>query len=166
MVKLEAHEWIRERREDKGIRQADVEEQTAALGPRHRVSQSHLSKIEKGRAPLIGLGPERMDALRRVLGLSPEEWTRGTGLQIVAPTSDPHPASAAALGYDVPDTPPEIPDTLLEAGRLYGDTPAFAGLRDPRWQRFLADLPYKNGPRTPEAWLERFVEAQGKYEPR
>lgn len=82
-VKLEPHEWLREQREDRKIRQSDIESLTAKMGSKSRISQSHLSKIEKGHSALIGLGAERMDALRKALGLTPEEWLSGTGIQIV-----------------------------------------------------------------------------------
>ncbi|CAM3469593.1 hypothetical protein DESA109040_13790 [Deinococcus saxicola] len=129
------------------------------------ITPDYLNKLEGGRAPLSRASLPVREALRAVLGFSSEQWQEATGLY-VAPTASPHPASAAALGYDVPDTRPEIPEALQEAARLYGDNPAFSDLRLPKWQELLANLPYKNGPRDAQEWLKAFVEAQGKYEPR
>lgn len=88
LPKLPPHEWLREYRQDKGVRQEDIERLTAAYGPRSKISQSHLSKIERGNAPLIGLGAERINALRLALGMSAEEWVENTGVQIVTAASD------------------------------------------------------------------------------
>ena len=90
-VAQQPHEWLRERREDRGIRQVDVETRSMEMDPRLKISQSHLSKIEKGHSPLAGLGAEKLNVLRQILGISSEEWVRRTGLNIVvaaSPTPD------------------------------------------------------------------------------
>lgn len=79
----DVREWLRDTRLARGLKQEEVEKATAELGAEFRVSQSYLSKIERGFRSLRSLGPERMDALRQVLGVSPLEWVTRTGYQLV-----------------------------------------------------------------------------------
>lgn len=72
--------WLRARRQALGLRQEQVEAATAAAGEHARVTQSYLSKLERGLRPLASLTPARQDALRRALELSPSEWAARTGL--------------------------------------------------------------------------------------
>ena len=74
-------DWLKDARRDQT--QEDIEEATARFGPESRVTQSYLSKIERGAKPLSALGAARMDALRRVLGISAEMWLTRTGYEIV-----------------------------------------------------------------------------------
>lgn len=158
MPKPLAHEWLKEYRLDKKIRQEDVERFTSALGPRSRISQSHLSKIERGNAPLIGLGAERIDALRQALGLSLEEWLDYTGIQIATAVAE-LPEAPAGFPEPLYKKRDEIymPEGLLEAIRLFGDVPEYADLKLPDVQRQLANhRGFDGGPQTAGQWLAFF----------
>lgn len=76
-------EWLRERRQALGLRQDQVEAATAAAGEHARVTQSYLSKLERGLRPLSSLTPARQDALRRALDLSASEWAARSGLSVL-----------------------------------------------------------------------------------
>ena len=78
-----ANGWLMERRLYLKLGQDEVDKQTRELGT--RVSQSYLSQIERGTRSLEDMGAARMDALRRVYKLSPEDWAKHTGLAIVVP---------------------------------------------------------------------------------
>lgn len=168
-LKLAPHEWIRSIREDKGIRQSDVEKRSAEFGA--KISQSHLSKIEKGNAPLAGLGAERMDALRRALDLTPEDWVSHTGLRLVVKEESEEYSSVAthfpgqSLKVEYRDGAPvavlpitssnSLPQALQEAIELYGRR--FSDLNDPVWQQYLAGFRWRDGePEDPEAWLDLY----------
>ena len=75
--------WLRALRRALGLSQAEVEVRTAVLGEACRVSQSYLSKLESGAKPLANLPPLKLDALRRLYRVSPDEWVAHTGLQLV-----------------------------------------------------------------------------------
>lgn len=77
--------WLRTTRVRLGLKQEDVETRTAALGDAYRVTQSYLSKLERGLKALSDVAPAKLDALRRVYGLTPAEWTAHTGLHLVTP---------------------------------------------------------------------------------
>lgn len=157
LSKEDAGRLIQKRRAEAGLTQDQLADQ---LG----VDKSYISKLEGG---VHGVrGSKYLPRLAQILKLTEEDVRSINPAAIFNLEPAPHPASAAALGYDVPDARPDIPDALQEAARLYGDNPAFSALRLPQWQELLANLPYKNGPRTAEEWLAAFVEAQGKYEPR
>ncbi|WP_027480999.1 LexA family transcriptional regulator [Deinococcus pimensis] len=78
------HQWLRELRVRLGLRQDEVETRTAALGEDARVTQSYLSRLERGTKPIVALTPARLDALRRVYHVQPDEWAARTGLRLVA----------------------------------------------------------------------------------
>ena len=81
--------WLRERRRALGLQQGVVEEATAQAGEHARVTQSYLSKLERGVRPLSSLTPVRQDALRRALELSASEWAARSGLTtLLAPAGD------------------------------------------------------------------------------
>ncbi len=81
--------WLRERRSALGLGQGAIEEATAQSGEHARVTQSYLSKLERGLRPLSSLTPARQDALRRALDLSPSEWAARSGLNaLLAPDGD------------------------------------------------------------------------------
>ena len=151
-LKLAPHEWIRSIREDKGIRQSDVEKRSAEFGA--KISQSHLSKIEKGNAPLAGLGAERMDALRRALDLTPEDWVSHTGLRLVV-KEESEEYSSVTTHFPGQSLKVEHRDALQEAIELYGKR--FSDLNDPVWQQYLAGFRWRDGePEDPEAWLDLY----------
>jgi transcriptional regulator with XRE-family HTH domain len=146
-VKLAPHEWVKETRLDRGIRQEDVETLTAKIGPRSKISQSHLSKIERGNAPLSGLGPERMDALRQVIGVSTEEWFTHTGLSLITAETPDSSVPARRLR--------PIPHGLQE---MINERMSLAPeLGDERWQQYLAGQRFATGSATPERWWNLFL---------
>lgn len=75
--------WLRELRLRSGLRQDQVEAHTAARGEAYRVSQSYLSKLERGAKAVGSLTPQKMNALRQLYRVSPQEWVAHTGLHIV-----------------------------------------------------------------------------------
>jgi len=170
MPKLPPHEWLKEYRLDKKIRQEDVERFTASLGARSKISQSHLSKIERGNAPLIGLGAERINALRMALGLSAEDWVENTGIQVVttAPQEEERPLTdAERRGWKIPkvEKPLEVPDSLQEAIDLYahGDN---APMAEPRWVRAFLSIDFREEPELPEDWLRLYARLKTLINPR
>lgn len=162
-VKLDPHEWIRQTREDRGLRQTDVERQSVELGLQLKISQSHLSKIEKGHSPLAGLGALKLDALRQILGVDPDEWVEKTGLELVtAATSSPRrPGPPVSVAPVVPfrETPITIPSELQEMVEKHGD--AYPVLKTEQMQRMLAAP--RNfggaevGPQTAEDWFDYWM---------
>lgn len=81
---LDIREWLIDQREKQKLRQDEVDQRSRDMGA--RISQSYLSQLERGVKPLSSLGPDRMDVLRRIYGISLEEWVKQTGLSIVTPT--------------------------------------------------------------------------------
>ena len=148
MPQLAPHVWLKEYRQDKGIRQEDVERFTSALGARSKISQSHLSKIERGNAPLEGLGAERLDALRQALKVSPEVWVEHTGLVIVTKQEQAE--------EEQEETPaPNLPASLLEAAEVYGAR--IPALRNLAWQKYLVSFrPRGAKADTAEEWLDLY----------
>ena len=159
-LRLLPHEWLRQVREDKGIRQTDVETRSTELG--QRISQSHLSKIEKGASPLAGLGAAKLDVLRRVLGIPVDVWLHHTGLELVTPSA----LSAAAL-YDLPEEEEEevIDLALLAAADKYGSDPEFSDIKHPAWLSFLNRTDFRQRPTTPEQWLSKFIKYREDIDP-
>lgn len=78
-------EWLIDLRDRQQLRQDEVDKKSRDLGA--RISQSYLSQLERGIKPLASLGGERMDVLRRIYAVSPEEWAARTGLSIATPTA-------------------------------------------------------------------------------
>ncbi|WP_407538921.1 S24 family peptidase [Deinococcus radiomollis] len=95
-------EWLAETRQRLGLGQDEVDRRTRELGA--RVSQSYLSQIERGTKSLEDMGGSRMEALRQVYKLTPEQWAKETGLSIVSPDTLP--------SY-IPSTVREIPEVIL-----------------------------------------------------
>lgn len=122
-------EWLKDRRISAGLGQDDVDRLSTQRGA--RISQSYLSQIERGIKPLAAMGAERMNVLRQLYKVSPEEWATRTGLGIVLPSEElptrPDPG---------PTRRHPIPPELQEAIELYGHR--FADLHDPAWQNYLA----------------------------
>jgi len=102
------------------------------------------------------LGGPRAEALRRVYGVSPEEWVRHTGLSLVTPDN-------------VSSTVPALPDYTLSAGlKAFIDeySGKFKELLEPRWQRWLAQTDFREEPETSEDWLTTFLYFREKVNPR
>lgn len=155
-TEIEVREWLTEVREDRSLTQTEVDRRTRRLGSKFRVSQSYLSQIESGTRPFTDLGPERMDALRRVYGIKADEWVRRTGVTLMTPDSLP--------GHQVENAPPveflpdyEIPEALQEAIDAYGDK--FPALRTESVQRNLSLARYYDGagPQTAADWLSYYL---------
>ncbi|WP_052326681.1 helix-turn-helix domain-containing protein [Deinococcus peraridilitoris] len=161
-TKLEPREWLREVRQDRNMRQEDIEAKTAELGA--KISQSHLSKIERGHATFSSLGPERMDALRRALRISPEEWAANTGLKIVSPED----VSPASTKLDVTAPPPlEVTDSLREAIERFAKPGSrYADMGEDRWLRLLTNIDHRVEPETPEEWLEVYIDLSKHINPK
>jgi transcriptional regulator with XRE-family HTH domain len=144
--------WLKERREMLQLKQEDVQQQTEAYGYKARIGQSYLSKIERGIKPLSELGPEKMDALRKVLKLSPIEWFEITGLKIV--TSETIEAPGPNPTYDYREEGHELPESLKIAIEKYGDD--YPEFLDPEWQQSLAGIRFRGVVSdSPRFWLEQ-----------
>lgn len=152
--------------------QDEVDRRTRELGA--RVSQSYLSQIERGTRSLEDMGAARMEVLRRVYKIDPEDWVNHTGLAIVVKSSDEvsdsttHYFPAEELQVD-PVTlevllPLQLSDTLQAFIDKYAQT--FKELLEPRWQRWLANTDFRDEPETPEDWLSVFMYFREKVNPR
>lgn len=153
---VDVRRWLQEVREDRSLTQTEVDRRTRQLGENYRVSQSYLSQIERGTRPFTDLGAERMDGLRRVYGISPEEWVKRTGISLMTPddvslTSD---ANESAPGYFPEYT---IPSGLQSAIEKHGDR--FPALRTEAVQRNLSLARYYdgNGPESADDWLSYYL---------
>ncbi len=133
------------------------------------ITPDYLNKLERGTAALSRASLDVREAVRAVLGYSPEEWHAQTGLFTPAASSSaPAQAlSAAARGYrNVPRPRPEpLPDALQEAVRLYSGQPEFSALAEPRWPRYLHRLHHKHRPTTPDGWLALFIRYRHEFDP-
>ena len=142
---------LRERREERGLTQDQLAE---AIG----TDKSYISKLEGG---VYNVGRSKyFPAVAKVLKLT-EFDIRSINPAAVfsAPLSeDSQSLSAAALGYRIPKQRVHIPDSLTEAGELYGQLPGFSGLAEYRWQHYMASLPRKITPSSPEGWMKEFTE--------
>lgn len=156
-TETEVRRWLTDTREDLGLTQTEVDRRTRELGSKYRVSQSYLSQIESGTRPFTDLGPERMDALRRVYRISAEEWVRRTGVSLMTPdalvqadATEPDPQQALFPEY-------EMPAALQEAIDLYGDK--FPRLRSESVRRNLSLARYYegSGPQTAADWLSYYL---------
>lgn len=153
---IEVRRWLLERREDLSLTQTEVDRRTRQLGPNFRISQSYLSQIEKGTRPFTDLGPERMDALRRVYGVSAEEWVRRTGVSLMTPDDLARPSTAAEVAQPI-TYEYKVPDALQEAIDEYGDR--FPAMRSEPVIRNLSLAQYYDGrgPQTAEEWLSYYL---------
>ena len=136
------------------------------------ISQSLISQIERGVQNPVGVSVERFSRILKVLNWTAQEFFVATGIDMATggllDTSDIDKSashSAAALYPDVPTSTPDIPDALLEAADLYGGSPEFAGLREPRWQNWLARAPHKRRPQTAGEWLQFYSSVKDTFEP-
>lgn len=145
--------WLKDRREDAGLKQSDVDRLTRDMGERYRISQSYLSQIESGTRPFTDLKPEKMDALRQIYKVSRPEWTQTTGVVLMTPQEA---AEAEASNAQIRPTY-EIPDGLQEAIELYGDQ--FPRLRTDSVKRNLSLARYYDGtgPQNAQEWLAYYL---------
>lgn len=164
---------LRTRRIQLNLKQEDVSART-----NDEISQGTISDLERGKTDLVNMTSARLTALANALEWTLEEMEQQTGAaltwspvrvgDIIHVTNEglrtPPPSetlSAAALYRNIPIQDIEVPDSLQEAARLYGDLPAFAGIRDARWQQFMLGgghgVSRKRTPVTPEEWVEEFT---------
>ncbi|MGY2892795.1 helix-turn-helix domain-containing protein [Deinococcus sp. UYEF24] len=129
---------------------------------------TYVSQLVNGRVNWV-----KSDYFRRltaVLGLSVAEIADLNPDLIVSeaePSEKRYKYSAGARGWKVPKQEPEpIPDSLLEAAALYGDNEEFSGIREYRWQRWMADSPHKKRPSTPEEWLGFYMTVKDRFNPK
>lgn len=151
---------IRQRRKERGLTQEQLVERTGLS------SQSYLSALEKGRYH-IGRS-EHFPAVARELNLREEDVRAISPGSVITlhrhPQPDQH--SAASRGYRVPDAPlTPIPDELTEAAALFGGSPEFAGLREHRWQAWMASVPHRKRPATPGEWLDFYMRVKDTVDP-
>lgn len=138
------------------------------MAMRADVSQSLISQIERGVQSPVNVSVERFARLLQVLNWTTQEFSEATGIDVATALDLPDPAaqySAAALYTPVPDVEPDIPEELLEAAALYGGSPEFSGLREARWQQWLAAAPHKSRPTTAGGWLAFYNSVKDTIEP-
>lgn len=119
------------------------------------VEESYVSKMAGGTVGWVN-SRKYFAPLVRALGLSPEEVKEIKPDAVVEFKAPPAPASD-------PDPPvPMLPDELLEASRLYGDTtPA---LKNPHiLQQLAAVRHWDGGPRTPQDWLDFYIDNRRRF---
>jgi len=138
------------------------------------VSRSTIGSIERGEHDLASVTGKNMMNLHLAFGLKREAfedilrpvYSDRVATSIVQPASG-HSYSAGARGWKVPKREPTpIPDALLEAAAQYGDNAEFAGIREYRWQRWMADSPHKKRPSTPEEWLGFYMSVKDRFNPK
>ncbi|SMB89110.1 hypothetical protein [Deinococcus hopiensis] len=165
--------FIDERRADKGLKWPEVARQME-LHYGVKVTADYLSKIKRGHNPLAKATLPVREALRKVLGISLEEWHTETGLytgtpvEPTAPTTPLRPLTdAERRGWVLPEEEPEIeiPDALREAAEMYGHGKN-APLAEKRWLLELADLDFREEPETPEDWLALYVRLSKLIDPK
>jgi hypothetical protein len=115
------------------------------------ITPDYLNKLERGTAPLSRASLEVREAIRAVLGYSPEKWQELTGLYV------PETVAGPELRVSLQVKPPyqALPQGLQAAVDTYGKR--FDDLRDPKWQQYLAGFSWREGePEDPEAWLDLY----------
>jgi hypothetical protein len=145
---------IKEKRLDLGLNRPTFVREMARHG--EEITPDYLNKIESGTAYLSRASLEVREGIRVVLGFSREDWHAATGLYAAElPSPDPLADFPAPL-YKKRDEV-YMPEGLLEAIKLFGDVPEYAGLRDPEVQRQLARVRgFNGGPQTAGQWLAFF----------
>lgn len=155
---------VKERRLDLGLNRPAFVAQMHKHG--QEITPDYLNKLERGTAPLSRASLDVREAIRAVLGYSPERWQELTGLYTPTeptPTGDPiqrapgSPPIAPVVSFR--DTPVVIPRELQQVIDEHGDR--YPELRDPTVQKILA-APRNfggpdNGPQTVDDWYEYFL---------
>ena len=137
---------IRVRRKQVGLSQDDL---AAKLG----LSQSAIVKVEKGATDISKWPWQRLDALRRALQWTPEEFAEATGIKLPAGTGEPDVEPDKRLVFET---------TLVKKGgfteeearqiadMLFGDKPP--SLVDSelmyKYNRFILNLAHSEGGRS------------------
>ena len=156
-------EWMA----DRGLKAPALAQAVERQG--EQISSDYIRKLARGERELAGMTLPLREAVRRALRVPTEEWEEKTGLATSTPL-DPDPVrvqtDAERRGWRVPEQEPEpIPDALVEAARLFGGQSEWAGIAEPRWQRYLADLHYRNKPTTPAGWLNAYLKLKDDHNP-
>ncbi|MCD0157179.1 helix-turn-helix transcriptional regulator [Deinococcus sp. 6GRE01] len=155
-------------RKSKGLSQEEIASRISQISG-EEVGQAAVSYWELGKVDLRKVHPRRVRAYAQALGVSPAQLSQAAGLEEAELFSDTLPAathSAASRGYRVPDaSPTPIPDELLEAAALFGSSPELAGLREHRWQAWMASVPHRKRPATPGEWLDFYMRVKDTIDP-
>jgi len=119
------------------------------------VEESYVSKMAGGTVGWVN-SRKYFAPLVRALNLSPEEVKEIKPDAVVEFKAHPAPPS------EVEEPAPLLPDELLEAARLYGDsTPALRNTRI--LQQLAAVRHWDGGPRTPQDWLEFYLDNRRRF---
>ncbi|EYB67055.1 hypothetical protein DEIPH_ctg052orf0053 [Deinococcus phoenicis] len=144
------------------------------------LNQTTVSELEGGRYDLANLTIARLAGLARGLGWTLAQMEVALGVDFglssyegAMPTPRSRPQrprasaalSAAAQGYHAPPEPLPIPDALREAAATFGQQPEFAPLSELRWQRYLAEIPFRRTPTTPGEWLVVYLNRRDEVDP-
>lgn len=117
-------------RKNLGLTQAQVDLATRELGA--RVSQSYLSQLENGTKSLLELSPDKIEALRMIYRLTPEDWATATGTRVVSPGDIA--SMPPALGENEPPPVLQGMSNMLPAPWIR----LLAALPIPKFQSFTA----------------------------
>lgn len=163
---VELGEWLQKWRRKRGLNRPETVAAMLKQDPRVKITTDHLAKIEYGNRSLASLGPDTREALRLTLAISAETWEEDTGLLTLTPDVPPPLTDAERRGWTMPpEVEPEIPDTLLEAAKLYGHGKN-APLAERRWLLELAELDFREEPESPEDWLAIYVRLSKLIDPK
>lgn len=142
----EVLDWLEDKRANAGLKQVDIDIRTKAMGA--RVSQSYYSQLKNGTRKLSELSPERMEALRTVLQITPEEWVQQTGYKVVTTESNFQTEPIRRRTVEIPSGLQELIDKMSDK---------WPELTDPDIQQGLAQIRRRGpGPETFDEWLDFF----------
>jgi hypothetical protein len=79
---MSPEEYIQKRFEESGLKQTELGRLTAHMRKEQTISQTQLNYILKGSRFLKSWNWERLETLRRVLGITVEEWQENVGLEL------------------------------------------------------------------------------------
>lgn len=108
------------------------------------MTPSFLRYLERGRAALSRMPPELRDAIRTVLGYTPQEWKAVTGFS--------SPVSTASTPLTPEDLPPALVEASLAYGALYPPLQRLDVL-----QQLAAVQVWACGPQTSEEWCDFYL---------
>lgn len=157
-------QMIKQRRLDLGLKRPAFVAEVARQG--QDMSADYLNKIESGARALANVVPELREAIRAVLGYSPEKWQELTGLFTPALAIETELIYVPRRGGPpippvVPfrETPISIPHELLQMVEKHGED--YPILKTERMQRMLA-APRAHGglevgPQTAKDWFEYWI---------
>ena len=118
---------------------------------RQEITLDYLNKLERGTATFSRASLEVREAIRAVLGYSPQKWQELIGLYVPEAGAEPELRISPQVKPPHQALPQGLQAALDTCGKRFED------LRDPRWQQYLAGFSWREGePEDPEAWLDLY----------